>query len=817
MNSGKEEVKEEGIFERRGNEASDSSNPFSFGNESIQNSFGQDNNMIPLDEIDPQTGRLVAEDASQIAPNNSIAAAVQSLLPPLIDLEGEEDDSLLHDQFDEMDQGRRTNNVVKSILLPTNVDVLSGSWTQTQQPLRRRGYRRDEVIDVGSSDVPTDPNEINIHFDAPKEWHKYLPGEIQRNWSTFLLVTVGVIAGVLSATMDITIAELGIARKKFMNLSPHPFGQYCLWLIHLLLCIWTGITCTSFLAPQASGSGIPEMKSIISGIHLKYVLGYRALIVKTIGITLALGSGMILGKEGPFVHLCCIMANCLIRSPVFSHIRKNDFLLQIMLGAACAVGVASHFGAPVGGVLFSIEVTSTYYPTRNYWYAYLGAVTGATTWRYVWNSFFRHPGFNSVIISNFTQATLRFGVVELIIFGLLGFTCGCLGVAFVKLNAFGFRTWRKIMLNYRWIRSPYLLATFLGTITATITFPHVFGSFMALSPVAALSDLVNAKDWSDTHLNSHEWENRNIFVNLFIFGLSRFVLIPLSILIPIPCGLFVPSLSLGAAVGRAFGELTHTLLTGTFLLFENSMIVPGAYAVCGAAAMTASITHTLSTAVIVFEITGSNVHIIPVLITVLAGVATARKISSLGIYESLSKLKNLPYLPDLHQDAYTVTAKDVMDSKVPFVPQDLNDEAVMELLANTTDAERVFPVVHSKDDMLLVGTIDREALLRLKDYQDKVKLYNQLKNPKGEEEETPIDLVRQQLPYLPKPPLIVIRSTSIRFVESHPLNQIHLLFITMRLTHGYVTRNGQLMGVITRAHLKDIIYKLDGHLTLLKE
>lgn len=38
-----------------------------------------------------------------------------------------------------------------------------------------------------------------------------------------------------------------------------------------------------------------------------------------------------------------------------------------MLTAAVAAGVTATFGAPIGGVLFSIEVTSTYYFVSNFW------------------------------------------------------------------------------------------------------------------------------------------------------------------------------------------------------------------------------------------------------------------------------------------------------------------------------------------------------------------------------------------------------------------------------------------------------------------
>ena len=41
----------------------------------------------------------------------------------------------------------------------------------------------------------------------------------------------------------------------------------------------------------------------------------------------------------------------------FQGIYSNESRKTEMLAAACAVGVACCFGAPIGGVLFSIEVT----------------------------------------------------------------------------------------------------------------------------------------------------------------------------------------------------------------------------------------------------------------------------------------------------------------------------------------------------------------------------------------------------------------------------------------------------------------------------
>ena len=62
------------------------------------------------------------------------------------------------------------------------------------------------------------------------------------------------------------------------------------------------------VAPQAIGSGIPEMKTILRGVVLKEYLSAKTLVAKALGLTATLGSGMPLGKEGPFVHIASIVA-----------------------------------------------------------------------------------------------------------------------------------------------------------------------------------------------------------------------------------------------------------------------------------------------------------------------------------------------------------------------------------------------------------------------------------------------------------------------------------------------------------------------------
>jgi len=52
----------------------------------------------------------------------------------------------------------------------------------------------------------------------------------------------------------------------------------------------------------AAGSGIPEVKTILSGFVIRKFLGVRTLIVKAVGLVLSVASGMSLGKEGMMPH-----------------------------------------------------------------------------------------------------------------------------------------------------------------------------------------------------------------------------------------------------------------------------------------------------------------------------------------------------------------------------------------------------------------------------------------------------------------------------------------------------------------------------------
>lgn len=157
------------------------------------------------------------------------------------------------------------------------------------------------------------------------------------------------------------------------------------------------------------------MKVILKGVALKEYLSFRTLIAKIVGLLFALGSGLPIGKEGPFVHIASIITETLMKTvPIFKGIKGNNARRLEMLGAACAAGVASDFGAPIGGVLFSIEVTSTYFAVRNYWRGFFASVVAATVFRLLAVIFTSEKTITALFTTEFDN--YPFDILEMLVF-----------------------------------------------------------------------------------------------------------------------------------------------------------------------------------------------------------------------------------------------------------------------------------------------------------------------------------------------------------------------------------------------------------------
>ncbi|KIH43287.1 hypothetical protein ANCDUO_26710, partial [Ancylostoma duodenale] len=162
----------------------------------------------------------------------------------------------------------------------------------------------------------------------------------------------------------------------------------------------------------------------------------------------------------------------------------------------------------------------------------------------------------------------------------------------------------------------------------------------------------------------------------------QFVLVAICISINVPAGVFVPSFIIGAAGGRLVGEIMVFLFPEGMRGPGGPPIYPGLYAVVGAAAYTGAVTHTLSVAVIICELTGQLAPILPVLIAMLMGNAICKFLQP-SIYESIIRVKKYPYLPDLPPSrisVHTVKVEQVMVCDVIYITRDMTYREMKEIL-----------------------------------------------------------------------------------------------------------------------------------------
>eukprot|EP00011_Vannellida_sp_DIVA3-517-6-12_P004637 CAMPEP_0114610798 /NCGR_PEP_ID=MMETSP0168-20121206/3787_1 /TAXON_ID=95228 ORGANISM="Vannella sp., Strain DIVA3 517/6/12" /NCGR_SAMPLE_ID=MMETSP0168 /ASSEMBLY_ACC=CAM_ASM_000044 /LENGTH=881 /DNA_ID=CAMNT_0001821753 /DNA_START=49 /DNA_END=2691 /DNA_ORIENTATION=+ len=669
---------------------------------------------------------------------------------------------------------------------------------------------------------------------------------MEQSW--LLLLLLGCFCATTAVLLDWCVDVFtGLRDTMMQELEEHctaagcGLAKLCAWVAFcVFFCSLSGIL-VRVVSPQAAGSGLPEMKSILSGVVLPRYLSFRTYIAKLTGLTCALVGGLSIGTEGPFVHIAAIIAAQLSKVTIFKRIRSNEALRFQMLSAGCAVGVSSIFGAPVGGVLFAIEVTTTYFLMQNLWKSFFCAVAGTLIVKIGGQS-----GLLAMFATEFPTDPYRYW--ELVVFVFIGCFFGYLGSLFVKfvLKLVHIRRDYRLLAETRYIQ---LLV--IAAVTAIVVYPFDQGS--------GTKGIINSL-FSDEKEAMEPWHYPNLYVTLVGFMVVKFFMTAVSLGLPVPCGLYTPVFMMGAAGGRLVGELVSWF-------FVEGYIHPGCYAVVGAAAMSAGVTRTLSTAVIVFELTGQMALLIPVLIAVIIATAVGN-IFSAGVYETLLEQKRLPYMPpfgNLRMPSNCSTAGDLMRKDVVFLTATATYNDLSELLDNYRFAS--FPVVASLESRVLRGEVSRAALVEILEQKDlrfsetveaqvlhnisqvmspgetvqrlksryrfaaprePMTSYSPIVSKKGtlqfasdESDESDFDVdddgdgdyaevesdlanrrridfdapIAEELQQLPSSELDL---SPFQVPEATQFYRIHFMFAMLGLNHAFITRNGKLIGVITK-------------------
>lgn len=643
---------------------------------------------------------------------------------------------------------------------PTSSKYISGREKSIPN-LNYYGDTDSHQFEVDESEVWRH-NQLQRHFeDRGKFWTFNKTREVRR-WTLTLLT--GFCTGAVALFVTFFTKMVSKAKLEHFKLlidqekaGLAPVGSALVFLLCSNLALAYLAFITVYMEPLAAGSGIPEVKCFLNGIDIPHVVHLKTLIFKAIGIIFACSSGLPLGKEGPMVHIGAVVAAGVSQGDAgamglrskFSQYQdfRNDREKRDFVACGAAAGVAAAFGAPIGGVLFSLEEGASFWSTKLTWRCFFCAMMTVFT-LFIANSvpsLFGHSD-NSAMFSfgeffSLQGETANYSVWELSLFMLIGAMGGIIGATFNTVNSCLF----TIRTNFFGSRIAYhrmfevLLVTLIMTMISY--FIPVLWARCTELPVdmfnwsdqekALIGGLVPLYCPAETHYNElaslYLTDSDTAIKQLFHFReigdkqLSTFssaaltlFFVPYTILaciisgISVPAGMFVPSLLSGAAFGRLVGHVLHKIdrTRGTF---ADS----GTYALMGAAAVTGGIARmTISLTVMILEGTGDMQYVLPLMLTVMVARLIGNTFND-GLYDIHIHNRKLYFLDEDEVvtnfvEFHDLSVVDIMTSKPVSLKPVVRVGEVFEMLSRVD--HHCFPVV---DRGVFCGTIMRKVICTL--------------------------------------------------------------------------------------------------------
>lgn len=558
-----------------------------------------------------------------------------------------------------------------------------------------------------------------------------------RAW--LVLCAMGVTIGTIAASLNVITAWLASMRTGYCKSNFYLSKRHCCWglddddcdnwtnwlslsLFNYLMYVFllavfllTVALLVKLYAPSASGSGISEIKCIVSGFAMKGFLGWSTLVIKSLGLPLAIASGLSLGKEGPSVHYAVCIGSSMAH--LFYSYRHSASKAREFLTATAAAGVAVAFGSPMGGVLFAMEEISAVFQLLTLWKSYVCSLIAVAT-LYAFNPF----RTGQLVLFEVTYES-SWHYYELPFYALLGVFGGVYGIIVSRLNKRVAAFRKKYLVLYP-VREVLILALF----TASFSY---FSGFLKLDMTETMQAL-----FSDCGANDDKWlcdanlPRFRTILSLLYATAARMFLTIITYGCKVPAGIFVPSMVAGATFGRAIGLLVQ-LLHETFpdlSIFstcpnDDPCVIPGTYAFIGAGAALSGITHlTVTVAIIMFELTGALKYIIPTMISIAITKAINDKWGQGGIADQMIIFNGLPHIDPKDEFIFDTSVEEAMCSVTTAFTADV--------VYSILDIHRVveetifrgFPVVSSEKNPEIVGYVARSDLKDAFDRADQQQL-----------------------------------------------------------------------------------------------
>jgi chloride channel 7 len=589
------------------------------------------------------------------------------------------------------------------------------------------------------------------------DYQKYIAGK----W--IVVAIVGVMTGLVALLVHYAIRVINMVKFTIVRYLLDFEVWYTTTISFIFFLLFNFILAVgssaviAFLVPAAAGSGIPEIKGYLNGSHVPKAFNIKTLFVKIFGVICAVGSSLACGPEGPMIHIGAILGagisqgrtQTLSLSTKFFKALRFDREKREFISSGAAAGVSAAFGAPIGGLLFSLEEVSSYWNPVLTWRSFFGCMLATYTVNFgtsavrvisdILSGSRAINGFQDLVTLGYNEngGLIIFGIndteqgyyyIEIVFFLLLGIVGGLSGALFSFINL-KLAVFRRDFLNST---PTYRVAevAILSVVTSFVLFflpalfpcqPLVEGvetlepySYQCsrgfYSPMATL--VFRAQDESIEVLFMHGASEAFGFPTLFVFLVAYFMLAVVTAGSTISSGLVVPMILIGATYGRIVGLAIYDM--GAFLGI-NASFDPAVYALIGASSFLGGVSRmTVAMTVIMLEITNDIQYLLPIMLAILV----AKSIGDLFIhplYDGILEVKCIPLLEHtVPEEAYTMRVKDAMTTPVVSLNDAGNVRAVVSALRDTR--HNAFPVtkkVSGTDEPIFIGNISRRYLVAL--------------------------------------------------------------------------------------------------------
>ncbi|HHR6029181.1 TPA: H(+)/Cl(-) exchange transporter ClcA [Providencia alcalifaciens] len=412
-----------------------------------------------------------------------------------------------------------------------------------------------------------------------------------------------VLAAIIGAVVGLIGSLFMLGTEWVSNIRVSSVNQYVTnkWLIipamfvASALLAMLGYYLVKRFSPESGGSGIPEIEGALQ--DLRPVRWWRVIPVKFIGGLGTLGSGMVLGREGPTVQLG---AN--ISQMFYDLFRlKDNESRHTLLAAGAAAGLSTAFNAPLAGILFIIEEMRPQfkYSLISIKAVFIGAVTATIVYRLI-------NGEAAVLnIGQFSAAPME----TLWLYLILGMLFGVVGIGF-----------NRFLL--------YLQSRFLAFYQNKVSRFVIMGGLIGGScgAIGVFAPEVVGGGYSVIH---QMVANSFTITLLMVFFALRFLTSTISFSSGAPGGIFSPLLALGTLFGGIYGY-------AALELFPNYSIEVGTFAIAGMGALfAATVRAPLTGIVLVLEMTNNYQLILPMIITCIGATMVAQFLGGRPLYSVL--------------------------------------------------------------------------------------------------------------------------------------------------------------------------------------